>query len=274
MTSPEAMVSASRLHEPDLIVCPFMTKRIPETLYSNPNRPCLIVHPGIAGDRGASSLDWAILEEKPSWGVTVLQAAEELDAGDIWSTSDFRVPENSTKTSLYVGEVSDHAVDCVVDAVSRFSQNINPVPLDYSNNDVKGNLNRNIKRTDRNIDWSMSAEEIVRRTRMSDTQPGAIANFKFSDAELKVRLFDAHKDTGETSAALRIMMERSVPGTILGHKNGAVLVKAGDSNAVWIGQMKQVDNPITGLLCILSTCIFILILLNRQLTEQNFHYNL
>ena len=240
MTSSEAMVSASRLHEPDLIVCPFMTKRIPESIYSNPDRPCLIVHPGIAGDRGASSLDWAILDKKTSWGVTVLQAAEELDAGDIWSTSEFHVPENSTKTSLYVGEVSDHAVNCVLDALSRFSQNIAPVPLDYSNNEVKGHLNRNMKHTDRKIDWAMTAEEIVRRTRMSDTQPGAIANVKFNDLEVNVRLFDGHEETGETSVALRYMMTRSRPGTILGHKNGAILVKAGDSNAVWIGQMKQV----------------------------------
>ena len=241
MASPEAMTSATRLHEPDLIVCPFMTKRIPETLYSNPNRPCLIVHPGIAGDRGASSLDWAILEKKPSWGVTVLQAAEVLDSGDIWSTSEFHTPENSTKTSSYVGDVSDHAVDCVIDAVSRYSQTIAPVPLDYSNNEVKGNLKRNMKRTDRHIDWTMSAEEIVRRTRMSDTQPGAIANFKFNEVDMNVRLFDAHEETGKTSVALQTMMARSKPGTLLGHKDGGVLVKAGDSNAVWIGQMKKVN---------------------------------
>jgi hypothetical protein len=35
---------------------------------------CLIVHPGIKGDRGASSLDRAIELGEPSWGVTILQA--------------------------------------------------------------------------------------------------------------------------------------------------------------------------------------------------------
>jgi putative two-component system hydrogenase maturation factor HypX/HoxX len=34
-------------------------KAIPEDIYKNIK--CLIVHPGIKGDRGPSSIDWAIL---------------------------------------------------------------------------------------------------------------------------------------------------------------------------------------------------------------------
>jgi putative two-component system protein, hydrogenase maturation factor HypX/HoxX len=33
------------------------------------------VHPGIKGDRGPSSLDWAIANHEKTWGVTILQAA-------------------------------------------------------------------------------------------------------------------------------------------------------------------------------------------------------
>ena len=35
---------------------------------------CLVVHPGIRGDRGPSALDWAILDGESAWGVTVLEA--------------------------------------------------------------------------------------------------------------------------------------------------------------------------------------------------------
>jgi len=37
-------------------------------------RPGVIVHPGPWGDRGSSSLDWAIMGGAGRWGVTVLQA--------------------------------------------------------------------------------------------------------------------------------------------------------------------------------------------------------
>jgi putative two-component system protein, hydrogenase maturation factor HypX/HoxX len=43
------------------------------------------MHPGIKGDRGPSSIDWAIMENSREWGVTALEADAETDAGDIWS---------------------------------------------------------------------------------------------------------------------------------------------------------------------------------------------
>lgn len=46
-------------YNPDVIVSPTLMKAIPEDIYQKVK--CLIVHPGIKGDRGPSSLDWAIL---------------------------------------------------------------------------------------------------------------------------------------------------------------------------------------------------------------------
>lgn len=39
----------------------------------------------------------------PEWGVTILQADEEMDAGDVWKSSTFSVPHSSTltKSALY-----------------------------------------------------------------------------------------------------------------------------------------------------------------------------
>jgi len=67
--SGSAMEKAVRAHAPDLIVCPFLKKLIPESIWAR--HRCLIVHPGPRGDRGPSSLDWAIELDKPEWGVTV-----------------------------------------------------------------------------------------------------------------------------------------------------------------------------------------------------------
>jgi len=52
-----------------------LKKTIPPAIWQT--YTCLIVHPGITGDRGPSSLDWAIALAEPSWGVTVLQAIED-----------------------------------------------------------------------------------------------------------------------------------------------------------------------------------------------------
>ena len=50
---------AVSLFKPDLILAPFLRRAIPESVWRA--IPCLIVHPGPPGDRGPSSLDWAIL---------------------------------------------------------------------------------------------------------------------------------------------------------------------------------------------------------------------
>ena len=57
---------AVELFDPDLILAPFLKRAIPERVWRT--RRCLIVHPGIAGDRGPSALDWAMLEGERQWG--------------------------------------------------------------------------------------------------------------------------------------------------------------------------------------------------------------
>ena len=48
-------------HAPDLIIAPMLKVAIPEAIWSQ--HKCLIVHPGIKGDRGPSSLDWAPVQQ-------------------------------------------------------------------------------------------------------------------------------------------------------------------------------------------------------------------
>ena len=68
--SAAAIEAAVDEHRPELIVCPFLKTMIPESIWAE--HRCLIVHPGPRGDRGPSSLDWAIELESERLGVTVL----------------------------------------------------------------------------------------------------------------------------------------------------------------------------------------------------------
>jgi hypothetical protein len=70
---------AVALFRPELIVAPYLRRAIPASIWRQ-QHCCLIVHPGIVGDRGPSALDWAIQDGEREWGVTVLQATGELDA--------------------------------------------------------------------------------------------------------------------------------------------------------------------------------------------------
>jgi len=95
------MEEAVRLWKPEMIVCPYLIQKIPESIWRE--IPTLIVHPGPPGDRGPSSLDWAILNNWKEWGVTLLQANANMDAGDIWGFDIFAMREDS-KASHYVSK--------------------------------------------------------------------------------------------------------------------------------------------------------------------------
>ena len=84
-----AIEAAVARHTPELIVCPMLKSVIPESVWSR--HRCLIVHPGPRGDRGPSSLDWAIELEMAEWGVTVLEATGEVDGGGVWASRTFRM---------------------------------------------------------------------------------------------------------------------------------------------------------------------------------------
>ena len=98
---------AVALWQPELIVAPFLKRRIPESVWRH--HRCIVLHPGIVGDRGPSALDWAIMNGETQWGVTALEANADMDAGDIWASENFPM-RDATKSSLYRNEVTDAAV--------------------------------------------------------------------------------------------------------------------------------------------------------------------
>jgi putative two-component system protein, hydrogenase maturation factor HypX/HoxX len=219
------MIEAVARFQPDLIVAPMLKTAIPEEVWRQ--HRCLIVHPGIKGDRGPSSLDWALSMDVDTWGVTVLQADAEMDAGPIWATETFRVPEHPTsKSGLYRAEVTEAAVRAVLTALSRVQAgSCAPEPLDYSRADVTGELRPAMRQRDRAIDWSAdSARTIARKIRAADSSPGVSSTLLGQD----VFLYGAHQEARVSGPA----------GEVIGRRDGAVCVGTVDS-AVWITHLKS-----------------------------------
>ena len=222
-TSAEAMVSAVALFEPDLIICPFLRERVPQEVWSR--HRTIIVHPGPKGDRGPSSLDWAITTGERRWGVTALQAVEEMDAGPIWATR--LVPLTATaprKSALYNGPIADAALEVVREVVAKAADPaFRPEPLDDRRPDVIGRLRPAMRVADREFSWSDSTATIMRAIRAADGSPGARTTL----CDEQVAVFDAHP--GPVVAA--------APGTIVRRRDDAVLVRTGDGG-VWLGQIR------------------------------------
>ncbi len=220
--SEESMRRAADEFQPDLIVAPYLTKKIPAEVWRR--YPTFIIHPGIPGDRGASSLDWAILRDEKEWGVTILEAAEKMDAGDIWASEAFPMRPVS-KAQLYRHEVTQAAMKAMLRAIERFqSGSFQPRPLDYADPAIRGRWNRRTRPDDFRIDWGEDAESILRKIRAADSAPGA-------PVELGGRPFLAYG--GHLEGSLK-----GAPGEVIAQRHGAVCIGTGDGRAVWITHLK------------------------------------
>ncbi len=213
--------------QPKIILCPFLTQRIPDDVWRN--NLCLVVHPGIEGDRGPSSLDWCISEGGAEWGVTLLQADAEMDAGDIWGTTNFPM-RMAGKTSAYKREVSTAAVKLIKQALRDVEdRNFTPRALDYTNPRVLGRCRDMMKQADRKIDWlADSTETIINKINAADSTPGVLDSI----AGFDVHLF----------GACEALALRGQAGAVIAMQNGSVC-RATTNGAVWIRQLKCKNHP-------------------------------
>ncbi|GAB1393855.1 hydrogenase maturation protein [Rhodocyclaceae bacterium] len=214
---------AVALYQPDLILAPFLKRAIPASIWKH--HLCWVVHPGIVGDRGPSALDWAIMNNEPEWGVTVLQAEAEMDAGPVWATATFPLRRDK-KASIYRQETTEAALRAVKEALAKLAHGEVPVPLAH-HSDVRGQLRPVMQQAERAIDWQRDdMQTILRKIDAADGFPG-VADSLFGQA---CHFYDAWPEE-------RL---RGVAGEVIARRETAVC-RATVDGAVWIGHVKRQD---------------------------------
>ncbi|PDT64318.1 hydrogenase maturation protein [Bradyrhizobium ottawaense] len=209
------------LHRPNLVIAPFLKRTIPDDVWSSVR--CLIVHPGPPGDRGPAALDLAVLEGAAEWGVTVLQADGEFDAGLVWAFRSFPM-RRAAKSSIYRNEVTSSAVAAVLEAIAAIEAG-GPAPQPMQADDPRIRVRGPCRQADRTIDWQHdTTATILRKINSADGMPGLVDSLFFED----VRLFDAHEAQDVAD----------VPGTVVAQCSAA-LARATVDGAVWIGHVKR-----------------------------------
>jgi putative two-component system protein, hydrogenase maturation factor HypX/HoxX len=220
------MEAAVSEHDPELIVCPFLKTFIPETIWHR--RACLVLHPGPPGDRGPSSLDWAIELGAVEWGVTALLANGEFDAGEVVATRSFRMRE-AGKSSLYRHEVRHAAIEALQDAVGKIIAGRGAAGDQRTDATPIGRARPLMSQHVREIDWHADpTDTIIRKVRAGEGHPGVLDVI----AGCAFHLFG-------------VFPERNLhggPGEIVAQRNGAVC-RATTDGAVWITHLRQRDTP-------------------------------
>lgn len=221
----EQLITETESFGPDIIIAPFLKKRIPETIW---NRiPTFIVHPGIAGDRGAHALDWAILNQFSEWGVSILRANGEYDAGDIYAHGIFPMPQRS-KASIYRNETTTLSLR-LVEELLRVVNDPAFIPIAQDTERLSGSAHRAMTQSDRRIDWENdTTESILTKIRSADSHPGVLDTI----LGLECTLYGAHRE-GRLRGGVKEVLAKREGAICLGTKDGAI----------WITHLKERHLP-------------------------------
>lgn len=216
---PELMVEAVELYKPDLIISPFLKRKIPSEIWSK--YKTLVLHPGVRGDRGPSALDWAILRGEKIWGVTFIEAQEEYDAGDIWAWREFPM-RFARKSSIYRNEVTEKAIECVLEIIDKIETgNVK------TEKQGTGIWNPYMSQEYRKIDWEKDKTvDILRKIYASDGQPGVLDQI---GGEMYY-IFNAYPED----------YLKGKPGEIIAIRDEAIC-RATVDGAVWITHLRKVE---------------------------------
>lgn len=199
---------------PDIILCPFLKSFIPEHIYKT--YQTFIFHPGIKGDRGAYSIEWALFHQKNSWGAVWLKANEKFDAGDIYASCKFTL-RDSYKASIYRDEMFNYAVELLPKLLKNIKNNKTSPQIQNQVHD----------RFTTSINWNKdTSKEIIKKINMLDSFPGVKDNI----LGVECYLFGAWAEE---------KIQKNRPKQILIKRDGAICISTIDG-VIWITHLKEV----------------------------------
>ena len=171
----------------DLFVVAAFSQILPEWFLEIPPKGCINIHPSMLPKyRGASPLRGPILNGDPTFGVTIMKMAKELDAGDILLQKEFPMGDKETIDTLTpkAAKIGGEMLIEVIDGIEEGT--IHPVPQ----NDEESSYIKQLKKEDGRINFKDPAELIERQIRACAPWPSAFTKlggktFKIWDADVK-----------------------------------------------------------------------------------------
>ena len=208
---------------PDLVILAFVTDIITETLLDIPPLGTICYHPSLLPrHRGASGINWAVIQGDTRTGLTILWVDKGIDTGPILLQKEIDIGPEDTTGSLYFNSLFPLGIEAIAEAVDLIKSGKAPIiPQDDSLASYEPPCDDAVAA----IDWSKPASDVYNLVRGCDPQPGAYLIFKGD----KVRLYNAR---------LLASKQDQRPGVILDIGKGEIMV-ALNGGALGIGKVRD-----------------------------------
>jgi methionyl-tRNA formyltransferase len=177
--------------KPELALLAFVTDIIPAKLLTVPSLGTICYHPSILPrHRGASAINWAIIQGDTRTGLTIFWVDKGIDTGPLLLQKEVGIGPDDTTGSLYFNSLFPMGVDGMVEAVELIKKGKAPrIPQDESKATYEPPCDDRVA----SVNFERSANDIYNLIRGCDPQPGAYTTLRGK----RVRFYDAKMDPVE-----------------------------------------------------------------------------
>lgn len=205
-------------YEPDFIVTAAYGRLLPDKILDLAKYEAVNVHGSLLPKyRGASPVQAALLAGDTLTGISILRMTAELDAGPVFSTAEFEIPDlmRTDELMLELAKVGADLLPGTLDAI--YNGDIQPVPQDDNKATFCGLINKEMGQ----IDWDNTASQIEAQVRGLYPWPGAYTYEKGN--RFKIHLAKAH--SVEDCPDLPNNYDELSNGTVVSLANKSIWVK-------------------------------------------------
>lgn len=207
--------------KPDIIIVAAYGQILPKEILDIPKFGCINIHASLLPKyRGASPIQYAILNGEKETGVTVMQMGEGLDDGDIISQKSLPISDSENSSTLH-DKLSLLGAELLLETIPLiFEGKIKKTPQD----EERATFTKIIKKEDGEIKWSDGAVYVERKIRAFYPWPGTFTGIELQNSKVK--------NLKITKAALLNEEKRHEPGKIFKSVKGKMLVACYGGNII------------------------------------------
>ena len=194
---------------PDVMIVAAFGLILPQNVLDIPARGCLNVHASVLPRwRGAAPIQAAILAGDKTTGISLMAMTAGLDCGPVFQTDEIEIGVDETAGELHDRLAALGGATLVASLDAILAGELEPTQQDESLTSYAPK----IEKQDAAIDWSLPAEELVRRVRAYNPFPGSF----FYTGETRIKIWRATAIDGDVA-----------PGTVLQSDRNGIVVSCG-----------------------------------------------
>jgi len=214
----ESFLTIFRKLAPDMVILVAFGQILPQEIIKGPPLGCINLHPSLLPKyRGAAPINWTLIRGETKTGLSIIEMAEKVDAGDILLQEETAIEPDET-----YGNLHDRLARQGARLVLKAAQGLIAGTISKTQQDSdQATYAPRFKKEDTRIDWNANALEILNLIRGLSPVPAA-----FSTLEGKqLKIYTATAEEMPLTEPTGTILPLTPKGIPVAARNGYVYLK-------------------------------------------------